>query len=71
MVGATHSVSAPSFASACPSQPAGYYCHACDDECTNDSDCSAGTPPGSANVNVCRFDPTAGHWGCWYSPCGD
>lgn len=45
----------------------GYFCHTCDDECVNDSDCSnaAGDPWGS----YCAYDDGVGHWRCSDSQC--
>jgi hypothetical protein len=62
----------PSYDITCPGvQPGGYYCHTCQDECTNDSDCNRTNPTGSAAINVCMVDDAAGYWLCVYSPCGD
>jgi len=38
----------------------GFYCHTCDDTCTDDTDCGNGQP-GSP---YCAYDPTVGHWAC-------
>jgi hypothetical protein len=39
----------------------GYYCHSCNDECTNDSDC------GDGGCSYCAYDRTVGHWACSHS----
>jgi hypothetical protein len=39
----------------------GYYCHTCDDACTNDADC----PPNG----YCAYQPSVGHWACGYARC--
>jgi hypothetical protein len=44
----------------------GYYCHTCDDACTDDSDCPAhDTGP----AGYCAYDTTVGHWVCGYGFC--
>lgn len=43
----------------------GFYCHTCDDECVDDSDCGDGDPWGS----TCRYNPAAGKWTCSDSQC--
>lgn len=43
----------------------GYFCHTCEDECVDDSDCQdldAGV--GGWGAPYCAFDPTAGRWMC-------
>lgn len=39
---------------------AGYYCHTVNDQCTNDTDCAAGT---------CRYSPQVGYWVCATGGC--
>jgi len=40
----------------------GYYCHTCDDECTDDADCG-GAP------SYCAYNELSGHWACQDSHC--
>jgi hypothetical protein len=40
---------------------AGYFCHTCNDECLNDSDCNGGT------VGYCAYKVSAAHWVCGYN----
>jgi hypothetical protein len=40
--------------------PSAFYCHTCEDECVDDSDC---------DVGVCQYQPTVGHWKCVDSKC--
>ncbi|MET0792423.1 MAG: hypothetical protein ABW061_12960 [Polyangiaceae bacterium] len=44
----------------------GYYCHTKDDECSDDSDCKAGTASGPG---YCAFTPSVGHWRCSTAQC--
>jgi hypothetical protein len=37
----------------------GWYCHTCEDTCTEDADCQL-----DGGNNYCAFDPTVGHWAC-------
>jgi hypothetical protein len=46
----------------------GWYCHNCEDECVNDSDCGP-DPRGSGLSGYCLFSPTEGHWVCGYGQC--
>ena len=39
-----------------------YYCHTKDDECIDDSDCSA-------QSGYCAYQPTVGHWQCSTTQC--
>ena len=39
-----------------------YYCHTCEDECTNDSDCGGSS-------GYCAYDETAERWMCSNSHC--
>lgn len=41
----------------------GYYCHTCDDECTNDSECT------EMGAGYCAYSPTVAHWICQYTQC--
>ena len=43
----------------------GYYCHTCDDECTDDADCGDGT----WGRGYCRYDEVLGHWRCAAEHC--
>lgn len=43
----------------------GYFCHTCDDECVNDTDCGDGSEWGS----YCMYDQGVGHWRCSDSQC--
>ena len=43
----------------------GFYCHTCEDECVDDTDCGDGDPWGS----TCRYNPSAGKWTCSDSQC--
>ena len=43
----------------------GYYCHTCDDECTDDSECASPT----MGPGYCAYEPTVAHWMCQYSQC--
>jgi hypothetical protein len=38
-----------------------YYCHTCQDACTDDSDCP--------NGGYCAYEPAAGHWLCSTAQC--
>jgi hypothetical protein len=40
----------------------GYYCHSCDDTCTNDSDCQD-----DSGAGYCGYDRQVGHWACGYN----
>ncbi len=43
-----------------------YFCHTCEDECVNDTDCgNDGDPWGS----YCMYDQGVGHWRCSDSQC--
>ncbi len=42
----------------------GYFCHTCEDLCTDDSDCVGGAVPG-----YCAYDEVAGRWACQDSRC--
>ena len=44
----------------------GFFCHTCEDECTNDSDCG-GT--GEGYDPYCAFDPAREIWACSDSHC--
>jgi hypothetical protein len=44
----------------------GFYCHTCQDTCSNDSDCPA---VGNTPAGYCAFDPSVGHWACGYGFC--
>jgi hypothetical protein len=44
-------------------QPAGYYCHTPNDDCTNDDQCTQG-------AGVCAWQPTVCKWACVYAQCG-
>ena len=41
-------------------EPTYHYCHTCEDECVDDTDCAAGR---------CQYAPTIGHWMCVNSQC--
>lgn len=43
----------------------GYFCHTCEDECVNDSDCGDADEWGS----YCMYDQGVGHWRCSDSQC--
>ena len=45
----------------------GYFCHTCEDECTNDSDC--GSTGDGWGEPYCMFSPVVGHWVCSDSQC--
>ena len=45
----------------------GYFCHTCEDECTNDTDCSS-TGEGWGEP-YCMFNPVVGRWVCSDSQC--
>ena len=45
-----------------------YYCHTCEDECYDDSDCGE-DPNGWGGPGYCMFNPTEGHWMCGYQQC--
>jgi hypothetical protein len=44
----------------------GYYCHSCNDTCTQDSDCAARD---ASPAGYCAYDLTVGHWVCSYGFC--
>ena len=44
----------------------GYYCHTCEDLCTDDSDCPASS---SGLPGYCAYDELAGRWACQDSQC--
>lgn len=46
----------------------GYYCHTCDDECTNDSDCPNSEEFGFER-GYCAFDTAVGRWRCQNVHC--
>lgn len=43
-----------------------YYCHAPEDTCIDDSDCTGDEARGSG---YCMYRPELGHWGCGYGQC--
>ncbi len=43
----------------------GYQCHTKADECTNDTDCAAGT----SGAPYCMYEPMVAHWICSSSQC--
>lgn len=45
----------------------GYFCHTCEDECTDDSDC--GSQDGGYGAPYCMYDQQAGKWVCSSSHC--
>ena len=45
----------------------GYFCHTCEDECTNDSDC--GDTSGGYGDPYCMYDQQVGKWTCSSSHC--
>ncbi len=44
----------------------GYFCHTCEDECVNDSDCGGSVDGWGA---YCMYDRGVGHWRCSDSHC--
>ncbi|MFK7990758.1 MAG: hypothetical protein AB8I08_32355 [Sandaracinaceae bacterium] len=43
----------------------GYFCHSCDDECVDDSDCpDTDSRTGVSQAGYCAFSPEAGRWQC-------
>jgi hypothetical protein len=47
----------------------GYYCHSCDDTCTNDSECVQTGSNGQPVKGYCAYQPTVGHWACGFGFC--
>ncbi|HJL14694.1 MAG TPA: hypothetical protein RMH99_03500 [Sandaracinaceae bacterium LLY-WYZ-13_1] len=45
----------------------GYYCHTCEDECTDDADCA--DMEGIFGRGYCAYDEVVGHWRCAYDHC--
>lgn len=45
----------------------GWFCHTCEDECVDDSDCAG--DGGIFGAPYCAFDPALGHWACANSHC--
>ncbi len=43
-----------------------FQCHVAADECTNDEDCGC---PNGTQTDLCRFDPSKGHWACYLNDC--
>lgn len=46
----------------------GFYCRTCEDECLNDSDCTAEMGP-FGGPGYCAYNPAVGHWACSYQQC--
>jgi hypothetical protein len=44
----------------------GYFCHTCDDECVNDSDCGGSDGYGDP---YCMYNQSVGHWMCSTAQC--